>query len=100
MSVGYLEGGEKGGVGVAGEDAVDEGAETAGASGGHVGVGVGVVQATQQLEAAAEERQEISGRSGGRAGAVLRELREGDQRQPPGALQLIGVGHRRRSGKP
>jgi hypothetical protein len=31
---GYLEGREKGGAGVAGEDAVDEGAEMVGASGG------------------------------------------------------------------
>lgn len=69
---------------------MDEGAEPAGASGGQAGVGV--VQATQQLEAAAEEWREVSARSGGRRGGhgglVTGELREGAERQAPGALQL------------
>lgn len=75
---------------------MDEDAEEAGASGRQAGVGV--VQATQQLEAAAEEWREVSrrsgGRRGGRGGLVLRELREGPARQLSGALHPIGVGHR------
>lgn len=80
---------------------MDEGTEEADASGSQAGVGV--VQATQQLEAAAEELRKVSrgsgGRRGGRCGLVLRELREGPARQLSGALHLIGVGHRRRGGE-
>lgn len=61
-----------------------------------------MIQETQQLEAAAEERRDVSGRSGGqrggRGGLVLRELREGDERQLPGA-QLIGGAHRGGAGE-